>query len=109
MQSQHELCLDPCTIILTIGKKLCDREQLVGDALHRGNDDDHAGILRDGLHEFSSMQHACGTEQRSPSELERYDFLATTKQSRSFALKKFAASFSVSRRARVALREHSRD
>src|SRR5579872_2273960 len=109
MQSQHELCLDPRTIILTIGKKLCDREQLVGDAFHRGNDDDHAGILRDGLYEFTSVQHARGAEQRSSSKLERYDFLATTKQSGSFALKKFASSFRASRRARVTVREHGRD
>ena len=109
MQSQNEFGFDARAIILAIGQKLRDREQLVGDALHRGDDDNDVGILGNWFHEFCGMQHARGAEQRSPAKFERYDFLATTKQRGGFALKKFAASLSVSRRARFALRENSRN
>jgi hypothetical protein len=63
MEAKNEFGFDACAKVLAIREELRDAEELVGHALHCGDDDDHVGILRDGLDEFGGVQHSGGAEE----------------------------------------------
>jgi hypothetical protein len=60
---------------LAIGERAGDREQMIGDTLHGGDDDGDAGFLNSGANEACGVEHAVGAEKRAAAELER-DYVA---------------------------------
>jgi len=58
---------------LAIGESTSNRKEMIGDALHRGDDHDDAGCPRGGANKTCSMEHAARTEKRTAAELEGDD------------------------------------
>ena len=57
-------------LILPFGEKLRDGQKAIGDALHRGEENDNVRAASDRLHQSRGVQHALSTEQRGAAELE---------------------------------------
>src|SRR5689334_13788827 len=53
-----------------IGERTSDREKMIGDALHGGDDHGDVRSVRGGAHEARSVEHAIGTKKRAAAELE---------------------------------------
>ena len=67
---QNELCLATGVRKLASGESVRDREKMVGDAFHGGDDDDDAGGPRGSANEACGMEHAVGAKKRTAAELE---------------------------------------
>ena len=61
----------------SMGESLRDGEQAIGDALHRGDYDDDAGVFRSLADQAGGVQHSFGTEQRAAAKLECNDILVS--------------------------------
>src|SRR6266480_1857282 len=55
---------------LAIGESAGDRKEMIGDALHGGDDHGDAGCPRGGANKTCSMEHAVRTKKRTATELE---------------------------------------
>src|SRR5207253_7446311 len=55
------------------GERSCNGKEMVGDALHGGDNHGDIGRSRGGLNKARSMEHAVRTEKRTAAELESDD------------------------------------
>jgi hypothetical protein len=55
---------------LAIGESASNGKEMIGDALHGGDDRGDAGCPRGGANKTRSMEHAVCTEKRTAAELE---------------------------------------
>jgi len=55
---------------LAIGESASNRKEMIGYALHGGDDHDDVGCPRGGANEACGMEHAVRTEKRTAAELE---------------------------------------
>jgi len=76
VESQDELGLAARAGQFAIGKSASGGEKMIGDALHRGDDQSDVGCPRGVTNETGGMKHALRTEKRAAAELEGDDVSA---------------------------------
>src|SRR5260370_39023751 len=69
MESEKVLRVAPRIGAASSLESLRHSQQTIGDSLHRGNHGDDIGMIRSLANKACGMEHAIGTQQRTPTEL----------------------------------------